>query len=195
MLENYVCGPPTKTPPNPSGRTLDWRPGVTWDAAGRQLQAYLAQNKQILVISTLNGYDQNGQGLSQYGVDEDAFLCYASARLAGFIWTFGQRFSFPLDQAANIRKLFSLRLGKPLTGELTDATSGMNYRVFERGLVTVNSDMQHDKNLSPKPPIVGDIFFDVFSSLWTSVLAVPKYSGRVFLFGAAVDYGFGRVTP
>jgi hypothetical protein len=88
-----------------------------------------------------------------------------------------------------------LRLGKPFTGELTDPASGVNYRVFERGLVAVNPDTLNDKILTPRPPIVGSIFVDVFAAASTSVLAVPKYSGRVFLFRASVDYGFGRVTP
>jgi hypothetical protein len=183
-LEAYICQ--GVTPQNPTGRTKDWRsgpPAITWDSAGRLLQAYLARDKQILVISDLDTS-------SPYGVAEDAFLCYASARLAGFIWTCG----IPDSYDANVRKLFSLRLGKPLTGELTDPTSGVNYRVFERGLVAVNPDTINDKILTPRPPIVGSIFVDVLAGASTNVLAVPKYSGRVFLFGASVDVGFGRVT-
>jgi hypothetical protein len=78
MLEGYICQGVTTQ--NPTGRTNDWRsgpPAITWDAAGRLLQPYLARNKQILVISNLDTS-------SPYGVAEDAFLCYASARLAGF---------------------------------------------------------------------------------------------------------------
>jgi hypothetical protein len=185
MLEDYICQPVTSQ--NPSGRTTDWRsgpPAITWDAAGRLLQAYLARDKQILVISSIDIS-------STYGVAENAFLCYASARLAGFIWTCYS----PASDDATVRKLFSLRLGKPFTAELTDPASGVNYRVFERGLVAVNPDTINDKSLTPQPPIVGSIFVDVFAGASSSVLAVPKNSGRVFLFGAGVDFGMGRVTP
>ena len=88
-----------------------------------------------------------------------------------------------------------MRLGEHLTEELTDPGSGINYRVFERGLVAVNPDVLIDKTLTPRPSIVGSVFIDVFSGAPTAVLTVPKYSGGVFLFGASVEYGLGHVTP
>jgi hypothetical protein len=157
---------------------------VTWDVAGRELQAYLARKKQILVISqiALNLPSQ---------IAEDTFLCYARARLAGFIWTS----NVPTTASNSVRNLFSLRLGEPLTEEQTDSASGIDYRVFSRGLVAVNPDTANDKVLTVQPPIMGNTFVDVFSNDTTSVLAVPKYSGRVFLFGASVDFGQGILTP
>ena len=76
MIEGYVCAS--------GARVTDWH-GLTWDAAGRELQAYLARKKQILVISGIAKPPPSQTPESQ--IAEDAFLCYASARLAGFIWT------------------------------------------------------------------------------------------------------------
>jgi hypothetical protein len=175
MIEGYVCV---------SGRRVtDWH-GMTWDAAGRELQTYLARKKQILVISDIASSSQ---------VCEDAFFCYASAHLAGFIWTCNVATNAVNNLA--LRNLFSLRLGEPLTEELTDLNSGINYRVFSRGLVAVNPDTVNDKVLAVQLPIRENIFVDVFASESTSVLAVPKYSGRVFLFGAGIDFGQGILTP
>jgi hypothetical protein len=177
MIEGYVC--------LLGKRVTDWH-GMTWDAAGRALQAYLARKKELLVISEI-------AICSPSQIAEDAFLCYASARLAGFMWTCNIATNGVNSLA--VRNLFSLRLGEPLTEELTDGASGVNYRVFSRGLVAVNPDTVNDKVLTVQPPIVGRVFRDVFASESTSVLAVPKYSGRVFLFDGSVDFGQGVVTP
>jgi Hypothetical glycosyl hydrolase family 15 len=178
MLEGFVCSSGT--------RVLDWRGMMTWDQAGRQLQAYLARKKQILVISTiaLNSTSQ---------IAEDAFLCYATARIAGFIWT--SNVTTNPEGIMAVRNLHSLRLGEPLTEELTDPATGIYYRVFSRGLVAMNPDMSNDRNLTIQPPIVGNTFVDVFAGNSTGVLTVPMYSGRVFLFGASFDFGQGILTP
>jgi hypothetical protein len=175
MIEGYVCVSGT--------RVTDWH-GMTWDAAGRELQAYLARKKQILVISDIASSSQ---------ISEDAFLCYASARLAGFIWTCNVATN-AINSVA-VRNLLSLRLGKALTQELTDSATGVNYRVFSRGLVAVNPDAVNDKVLTVQLPTMENIFVDVFASESTSVLGVPKYSGRVFLFGGGIDFGQGILTP
>jgi hypothetical protein len=94
-----------------------------------------------------------------------------------------------------VKALFALRLGEPTTGELTDASTGVYFRVFERGLVAVNPDMINNKVLAAAPPIPTSNFVDVFTGESTNFLAVPKYSGRVFLFAASLDYGLGRLTP
>jgi hypothetical protein len=177
-LEGYICS-------NNGQRVADWH-GMTWDEAGRNLQPYLARKKQILVFSDI-GTEQTGLTASQ--VAENAFLCFASARLAGFIWTCN------IPTSTILRNLCALRLGEALTEELTDPASGVNYRVFERGLVAVNADAVNDKILTAQPPIIGNIFVDVFAGTSTSVLAIPKYSGRVFLFSASVDFGVGILTP
>src|SRR5262249_26134458 len=68
MMEGYVCQP-NRTP-------TYFNTATTWDELGRKLQAYLAAGKQVLAISNIVGANAR----------EDAFLCYASARLAGITW-------------------------------------------------------------------------------------------------------------
>jgi hypothetical protein len=72
---------------------------------------------------------------------------------------------------------------------------GLTTKVFSLELVAVNPDTVSDKVLTIQPPIVGTVFRDVFASESTSVLAVPKYSGRVFLFDRSIDFGRGLVKP
>src|SRR5271157_524977 len=89
MMEGYICQQLVVNGPIVQTTTWQADPNKTWDQLGRDLQAYLNQGKQILVISDLG---------SSKGLREDAFLCYASARLAGFIW-FGAGGQFMADPA------------------------------------------------------------------------------------------------
>jgi hypothetical protein len=148
------------------------------------MQPYLATGKQILVISDITNRD-------------DAFFCYANARLAGFIWYRGSSLGVADD-------LSRLHLGRPVTGELTDP-SGVLFRVFERGLVAVNWD-GNSKILTVGPPIPGTIFCDIYPpgvdlnvqildvSTTGGVLTIPAASGRVYLFASGTDYGLNRLT-
>ncbi len=96
---------------------------------GRNLQPYLEQGHPILAYSYL---EENPTDPSQ--PREYAFLCYASARIAGLTWFGGCN-----NSLTNVfADLFHLALGRPVTGELVDAASGIDYRVFEAGLVAVN---------------------------------------------------------
>jgi hypothetical protein len=177
MLEAYICG--TK-----GVRSKDWRPNITWDQAGRDLQEYLARKKRILVTSYIN-----------FALDsavEDAFFCFASARLADFIWTCQPAPTLKVDQA--IRRLFALNLGRPVTEEMTDKASGIYYRVFERGVVAVNSDSNTTEKLTLPASVNPSAFVDVLTNTSTTVLIIPQSSGRIFLFGATRDYGVGVRT-
>jgi hypothetical protein len=97
-----------------------------------------------------------------------------------------------------------------VTGEAVDPDSGVLYRVFERAIVAVNWDKQNAKNLAGqslaanalgKNPEDFRFFFDVFripdqviiDTDKTGSLAIPEYSGRVFLFGSSTDYGLNRL--
>jgi len=131
MLEAYICGV--------QGNSLVQYAAMTsqqWDQLGQQLQDYLGQGKQLLVISPLG---------SARGVREDAFLCYASARLAGFIWLGATIDAVPMSHP-QVADLFRIRLGKPLGGEMSQGL--LRYRVFERGLVAVNLDGANAASLS-----------------------------------------------
>jgi hypothetical protein len=197
-MEAYICqldghGDIVQT------RTWEGDPNLTWDQLGRKLQAYLGEDKRILVISNLG---------SKKGVREDAFLCYASARLAGLTW-YGLLSPSQISVSVHLTAdLYRLHLGEPLTSELTDSSSGINFRVFERGLVAVNWN-QADAGLTvSSPPIPATRFFyDLFAYdsypntpsrpnievLPGGVLTIPAMSGRIYLFGSSTDYGLNRL--
>jgi hypothetical protein len=156
------------------------------------------------------------------------FLTYVAARLAGFI-----RFVGPLGCYADFKltppagppltyqqamqdqfgDLARLRLGPPITGILTDSSSNVFYRLFESGLVALNSDMSTSRPLivsgpgnfqTPNPPFPTTKFLDLTdpigtSGAWTHLeiidvtktsgaLTIPPLSGRVYLFGAETSY-------
>jgi hypothetical protein len=88
-------------------------------------------------------------------VKEDAYFCYATARLAGFVWNGGVPLSSP-----DVAPLYRLRLGKALGSEKEE--NGVYWRAFEAGLVAVNPDRNKDSFIAIKPPIPSGRFFDFF---------------------------------
>ena len=110
---------------------------------------------------------------------DDAFFCYAHARLAGLIW------HAPVMPAARVADLFRVRLGQPLTAELPEPAEpgGVNYRLFERGLVAVNLDMQSSRQLAVQPLVAETLFCDLFTSsaadrhLATGELTFRRWAG------------------
>lgn len=139
MLESYICTWAS------TDRWFDWQ--THWNKAGRELQPYLKAGKQIQALSYL--------GHTSYGVREDAFFCYASARLAGFVWNGGLPLSTPETAV-----LYRLRLGRPLTDEREE--NGVHYRVFERGLVAVNPDKQQAASFTLSSPVPSRRLVDLF---------------------------------
>ena len=140
MLEGYICCWKSKE------RWFDWKDH--WHAQGVKLRPYVEAGKQVQALSYL--------GFTPYGVKEDAFFCYATARLAGFVWNGG-----PLSQP-EVAPLYKLRLGKPLGNEVEE--NGVYWRAFEAGLVAVNPDRAKDGFITVKPPIPTMQFYDVFGS-------------------------------
>lgn len=138
MLESYICTWVS------TERWFDWE--THWHKAGVDLQDFVRAGKQIQALSYL--------GHTPYGVREDAFFCYASARLAGFVWSGGS----PSDP--EVADLYRLRLGKPLAEE--QRQNGIYYRVFERGMVVVNPDKEQPGALDLLPPIPSTRLYDVF---------------------------------
>ncbi|MFA6546755.1 MAG: putative glycoside hydrolase, partial [Limisphaerales bacterium] len=166
MLESYICTWVSKD------RWFDWK--AHWNKAGKDLQPHVKAGKQIQALSYL--------GHTPYGIREDAFFCYASARLAGFVWNGGQPLSQP-DSAV----LYRLRLGKPLTDEREE--NGVHYRVFERGLVAVNPDKGTNASITLSPPMPTRRLFDVFgngASLWS------LYPGGGYSLDFATKHGGTR---
>jgi len=130
MMESYICTWVSKE------RWMDWH--NHWHASGVKLQPFLQAGKQIQCLSYT--------GHTPYGVREDSFFCYASARLGGMVWNGGQGLANP-DTAI----LYQIRLGRPLADEQEE--NGVFYRVFERGLVAVNPDREQKAQITIKPPI------------------------------------------
>jgi len=193
-IEDYVCEGP---------RTDLWQNRLKWDDLGQQLQAYLAQGKQILAISGLQGTAQPGTFDTQ--LREDAFFCYCSARVAGLTWYGG-----PMN-AVEVGDLHRVRLGNPLGSETSDATGQVKYRVFEHGIVAINWDKTNAHTFQPQNPVttagapippIPEFLYDLFAGGFTNVdrnatdglVQVPANSGRVFLFGASTDYGLNRLS-
>jgi hypothetical protein len=141
MLESYICTWVSQE------RWFDWK--KHWHEQGVKLRPYLAAGKQVQALSYL--------GHTPYGIKEDGFFCYATARLAGFVWNGGTPLSHP-----DVAPLYRLRLGKPLAGEIEE--NGIYWRPFEAGLVAVNPDRKKDGFLSVKPPIPTTQFFDFFGN-------------------------------
>lgn len=139
MLESYICTWVS------TDRWFDWT--THWNKAGKDLQPYVKAGKQIQALSYL--------GHTPYGIREDAFFCYASARLAGFVWNGGLPLSHP-----DIADLYRIRLGKPLTEEREE--NGVHYRVFERGMVAVNPDKEKSGSITLSPPVPTRRLFDLF---------------------------------
>ncbi len=145
MLESYICTWVSKE------RWFDWE--SHWHKAGVVLQDFLRAGKQIQALSYL--------GHTPYGIREDAFFCYASARLAGFVWSGGS----PADP--EVADLYRIRLGEPQSSEIKQ--NGVYFRVFERGMVVLNPDKDRPAELELTPPIPCRRLFDLFgggASAW-----------------------------
>ena len=140
MLESYICSWASKE------RWLGWE---NWHEQGVQLRPYIRAGKQVQALSYL--------GSTPYGVKEDAFFCYATARLAGLVWNAGLPMSRP-----ETAPLYRLRLGRPLQKEVKE--DSIYWRAFEAGLVAVNPDRNKAGFITVKPPIPTTRFCNVFDA-------------------------------
>ena len=162
MLESYIC---------------TWAADHRWHSEKQLLEFAKSRSQQVdqgqvvLALSYL-GHTKNP-------IREDAFYCYAWARLSGFLWADW----FTGDKSTAV--LFKLRLGNPV-GPMK-AGDGIYTREFEHGLVAVSSesrsatfaipardhprvfDVFEGKHLKPSPS--GDYEIDL-----------PAGQGRVYLF-------------
>jgi hypothetical protein len=167
------------------GRGPDWR--TYWDKQEVQLAPFLAGGKHVQAVSFL--------GHTSYGVHEDAYFAYASARIAGFSWSGSVPISTP-----GVAELYEIRLGRA-TGPRVER-GGVVLRPFEHGLVALNPDKHpspvdiHDLVPTRKlvdlarsvPPSAATIDLDDSHGLVT----MPPEAGRVFLYGASA---FDQLYP
>ncbi len=165
MLESYICTWVS------TDRWFDWT--THWNQAGKDLQPYVKAGKQIQALSYL--------GHTPYGLREDAFFCYASARLAGFVWS-GGALSNP-----DMADLYRMRLGTPLSDELEE--NSVHYRVFERGMVVVNPNKEKPASLTLAPPVPVKRLLDIFGG----GLQAWQPSGKIRLAAdIGVKHGGGK---
>ncbi len=175
MLESYICTWVSKD------RWYDW--SGHWHEQDVKLQPLIAAGKQIQALSYL--------GHTGYGVREDAFFCYASARLAGFVWNGGVPLSNP-DTAI----LYQIRLGPPLGAE--QQQGGVYYRLFDRGFVVLNPDKQKLGTFELPEAVKFSYLNDLFPragdpkamiDLKTAgrKVTIPPFAGRVYLYAPSTQ--------
>jgi hypothetical protein len=138
MMESYICTWVSKE------RWFDWRDH--WHKQGVDLQPFVRAGKQIQALSYL--------GHTPYGVREDAFFCYASARLGGFVWNGGRPLSDP-----ETALLYRICLGRPMGDEQEE--NGVWFRAFERGLVAVNPNREAAGFVTIALPVTATRFVDL----------------------------------
>jgi hypothetical protein len=167
MLESYICTWVS------TDRWFDWK--THWNKAGKDLQPYVKAGKQIQALSYL--------GHTPYGIREDALFCYATARLAGFVWSGGLPLSHP-----EVADLYRLRLGKPLTDEREE--NGVHYRVFERGMVAVNPEKDRARAITLGPPVPTQRLFDLAGDAQAD--GWNPYAGNGYRLDTAMRHGEKR---
>jgi len=153
MLESYIC---------------TWASKVRWHSESQVLNFQRAwgpiadQGHPLIALSYI-GHTPNPPR-------EDAFYCYAWARLSGFIWADW----FSAKDTA--RDLYKLRLGKA-TGPMK-AGDGYHMRDFEKGIVVVSSESRSARVTLPKGK-----WRDVFAGkdLSSNTVTLDKGVGRVYL--------------
>ncbi len=178
MLESYICTWVSKD------RWFDWH--KHWHESGIKLQPHIRAGKQIQALSYV--------GHTSYGVREDAFFCYATARLAGFVFNAGRPISDPETAI-----LYQIRLGPPLGPE--QEQDGVFYRLFAAGIVAVNPDKAKSATWTLPASAPSTRLYDVFEaapgrdakgrlidvSTTQRRLTIPAYSGRVYLYVPGAD--------
>ena len=164
MLESYICTTVS------TERWFDWR--KDWNALGKGFASGVKAGKQLLALSYL--------GNTKYGIKDDAYFCYCSARLAGFVWSgCGSLKGNPASV------LYSTRLGRPRTDQLV--SHGVHYRLFEDGLVAVNPSGR-DHRLMIRPKLPSGTLYDLHEATSleacgkNATLTIPAHSGRLYLY-------------
>lgn len=164
MAESYICTWVSDK------RWLDWH--SQWNAMGRNVSKWIDQGKAVLALSYL-GHTKNS-------IKDDAYFCYCSARLSGFLWSAGG--DILKGHPAEI--LYSVRLGDPIGSEME--RGGVHYREFERGIIAVNPERKRG-SLSI-PGRAGHRALDLYNHKGASgwgqdvTVRIPPESGRVFLY-------------
>ncbi len=165
MSESYICTWVA------TDRWGDWH--KNWNGLDKKLPA----GKQVCCLSYL-GHD------TKHSFKDDAFFCYASARLMNFIWGAGYDKAKVGDDSA-MRTINGLTVGQPTAPETV--ADGVHYRLFKNGLVAVNPT-DSEKKLALPARLPTSFLWDVYDEKEVAggaegiVLALPPQSGRVYLY-------------
>ena len=165
MSESYICTWVA------TDRWGDWH--KNWNGIDKKVPA----GKQVCCLSYL-GHD------TKYSLKDDAFFCYASARLMNFIWGAGYSLEKVKDDRP-VRLLYSLTIGQPVTPE--EVADEVHYRRFKNGIVAVNPTDQ-EKKLPLRGEFPTSLLWDLYDEKALSVdndgisLMLPPQSGRVYLY-------------
>jgi hypothetical protein len=156
MIESYICTWASK---------VRWH---NWDRISQWAKDWGDGPDQIVTLSYI--------GHTSAPPREDAFYCYACARLSGFLWAdWYSKFD-------SYKDLFAVRLGEP-TGKMQQQ-GPIYYRMFDRGIVAVNPGADPASLVLPVKgcDYVTDQFNGIRLKLSESTLRVelPAASGRVY---------------
>jgi hypothetical protein len=165
MSESFICTWVA------TDRWGDWH--KNWNGLDKKVPA----GKQVCCLSYL-GHD------TKHSFKDDAFFCYASARLMNFIWGTGYDIAQVKDDRP-VRTLYGLTVGQPTAPETV--VDDVHYRLFKNGLVTVNPT-DAEKRLALPAGLPTPLLWDVYDEREIAgdggsiTLALPPQSGRIYLF-------------
>jgi hypothetical protein len=165
MSESYICTWVA------TDRWGDWH--KNWNGIDKKIPP----GKQVCCLSYL-GHD------IKHSLKDDAFFCYASARLMNFIWGTG----YSLDKVKDdrpVRLLYSITIGQPVTPE--EVADEVHFRRFKNGIIAVNPTDQ-DKRLPLQGGFPTSLLWDLYEESALGIendgitLTLPPQSGRVYLY-------------
>lgn len=158
MIESYICSWAWE------GRRENWS---RLKELAKKHEPYLSAGGQIVALSYL--------GRTQTTVKDDAYFCYAAARLSGFIWVGDD----------TVKELYQVHLGEPRTPLLS--SDGIDYRIYRNGIIAINGeDIDKTVTISLPGEIDFNAVFDLYGGKLISVeegnlpLSIPASSGRVY---------------
>ncbi len=164
MAESYICTWVSDK------RWLDWH--GQWNSMGRKVSRWIDKGKAVLALSYL-GHTKNP-------IKDDAYFCYCSARLSGFLWSAGG----DILKGDLAEVLYSVRLGPAVGPEMEK--DGIHYREFEQGVIAVNPEKEpRNISLSGRPGHrILDLYDQSVVSNWgrNATVVIPPESGRVYLY-------------
>jgi hypothetical protein len=164
MIESYVCSWAWK------GRRRNWE---QLKRTAQEYAPYVQSGGVVVALSYL------GETLTT--VKDDAFFCFAAARLSDFIWS-----DYQTLRGDPATVLYRAHLG-PVVAPLSETAPGVDYRWFRDGLIVINgTDKPADVAIAAPGNVRGRSLRDLYAdrvvpvSSGTLALSIPAQSGRVY---------------